>query len=964
MTDKKRLREKKNGKAERSSRKTAPASKPAKNLKQDSGRDRKCAEDKLRESEDRFRFIVEEAIDGIMIADAKTNRQIDANKAMCAMLGYTHDEIVGLTMEDIHPKEHLPAIRNLFEKQVRGEISLAPEVPMLRKDGSVFYADINAIRMTLDGKQCVVGIFRDVTARKRADAALREREKQLAESQRIAHIGSWEHNLTTGKVVWSEELYRMLGLDPRKDPADFNIFFEGIHPDDRPLLKKAIDETVKTGKHFSIDYRFNLRDGKTRILHAQAELIPDQSGNRVILSGTGQDITEHKKREEELAVSEGRYRSLFEDSPISLWEEDITDLQAHIMTLRASGITDFGLHFANHPEEVLKCVGLVKIVSVNKATLDMYEAPDQAALLQGLSRVFTAQSLEAFRGITLALIAGAQMYECEAVTQTLQGRTINVLLRWSLLASDNTRRSRALISIVDITERQLAEEKIRKNEEFIRSILDTVDEGFIVIDRDYRILTANKAYCARVGRPSEEVIGRHCYEIAHKITRPCWDEGEECSVRQVFATGKPQTAFHKHEDRDGHVLFLETKGFPIKDGSGNIMSVIETINNITEKRLLEEERLKTQKLESIGTLAGGIAHDFNNLLQGIFGYIAMAKMTADQKEKSIAMLEQAERALHQSVNLTTQLLTFSKGGAPVKKLIDLRPVIENSVKFTLSGSRSGFSLNTPEDLWPAEADEGQLGQVIQNIVLNADQAMPIGGTVMVTAANLAANDAALLSGLAQKDYVAIAIKDTGVGIPEQYLSKIFDPYFTTKEQGSGLGLATSYSIVRNHGGIIDVRTRSGEGSTFTIYLPALAGEGRIESAVRPHEFPASARAKILLMDDEDLIRDLSSEMLRELGHDVEVAKHGQEALEKYRGAVATGSAFDIVILDLTVRGGLGGSETIQALLEIDPAVKAIVSSGYSNDETIADHLERGFKAYLKKPYSIDELRGILNSLLP
>jgi PAS domain S-box-containing protein len=556
------------------------------------------------------------------------------------------------------------------------------------------------------------------------------------------------------------------------------------------------------------------------------------------------------------------------------------------------------------------------------------------------------------------------MYECEAVNQTLQGRTINVLLRWSLLASDHTKRSRALISIVDITERKLAEEKIRKNEEFIRSILDTVDEGFIVIDRDYRILTANKAYCGQVSRPCGEVIGRHCFEISHKINRPCYEEGEECSVRQVFATGEPHAALHKHEDRGGHMLFVETKGFPIRDASGNITSVIETINNITEKHLLEEERLKTQKLESIGTLAGGIAHDFNNLLQGIFGSISMARLTIDRKEKSLAMLEQAEKALHQSVNLTTQLLTFSKGGKPVKKLIDLRPVIENSAKFTLSGSRSDFRLIIPEDLWQTEADEGQLGQVIQNIVLNADQALPIGGTVRVTAANMAEGAATLPPGLAQGDYVVIAIQDAGVGIPEQYLSKIFDPYFTTKEKGSGLGLATSYSIVRNHGGMIDVRTKSGEGSTFMIYLPAIAGKGRVEAELQPQELSARRRARILVMDDEEILRDLSSELLGMLGHDVEVAKHGQEALEKYQGAMAARSPFDIVILDLTIRGGMGGSETIQKLLEIDPAVRAIVSSGYSDDLAIANHLQHGFKAYLKKPCSIAELHDIVNSLLP
>ena len=260
--------------------------------------ERKQAEASLRESEDKFRSIFEQATDGIMIADVETRKNIEANNAICVMLGYTREELVGLRVDDIHPKNDLPAIQEAFQKQLRGEISLASEVPMLRKDGSIIYADINATRVMLGGKQCLVGIFRNITERKQAETLLKTREKQLADSQRIAHIGSWEHNLTTGQVVWSDELFRLMGLDPQKDPADFKRFFEMIHPDDRPVLKKAIDETVMTGKRFSVDYRFNLPDGGTRILHAQAELRTDETGTQDILSGTGQDITERRNADD------------------------------------------------------------------------------------------------------------------------------------------------------------------------------------------------------------------------------------------------------------------------------------------------------------------------------------------------------------------------------------------------------------------------------------------------------------------------------------------------------------------------------------------------------------------------------------------------------------------------------------------------------------------------------------------
>ncbi len=515
---------------------------------------------------------------------------------------------------------------------------------------------------------------------------------------------------------------------------------------------------------------------------------------------------------------------------------------------------------------------------------------------------------------------------------------------------------------VDITARKHAEESIRQNEEFIRNVLDTVDEGFVVIDPDYRILTANKAYCNQHASNCDDVIGRHCYEISHKLNRPCYEEGEECAVKKAFATGKPYMAMHKHPGSDGQMIYVETKAFPIKDASGKVISTIETINNITEKHLLEEEQLKTQKLESIGLLAGGIAHDFNNLLQGVFGYINMAKMTFDKKDKALDMLEQAEKALHQSVNLTDQLLTFSKGGNPAKKPMSLKLVIEKTVRFALSGSKSDFHFEVDPELWHVNGDAGQLGQVIHNIVLNADQSMPLGGVVNVAARNLTADDSALPSSLAKGSYVELLIKDSGVGIPKQYLDKIFDPYFTTKEKGSGLGLATCYSIIRNHGGQIYVTSEVGKGTVFSLYLPALTEFSTSEEGKRTIP-PTATHARVLVMDDEEMIRDLVTQVLSVLGNGVEVAADGESTLAKYKEAAAAGRPFDVVILDLTIRGGMGGLETIRKLVDIDPGVKAIVSSGYSDDNAIANFEEHGFKAFLKKPYNMRELQSVLQAVL-
>lgn len=514
----------------------------------------------------------------------------------------------------------------------------------------------------------------------------------------------------------------------------------------------------------------------------------------------------------------------------------------------------------------------------------------------------------------------------------------------------------------DITSRKEAEEKLRQSEQFVRNMLDTVDEGFIVVDRDYRIITANKAYCKQVGGCYGEIPGRLCYEVSHKIGNPCYEEGEDCAVRRVFETGEPHSALHRHKDPEGNILYVETKAYPVRDASGRVTSAIETVKNITAKHLLEEERLKTQKLESIGTLAGGIAHDFNNLLQGIFGYISMTKMSLNRPERARSMLEQAEEALHLAVNLTTQLLTFSKGGKPVKRLIALEPVIENAVKFALSGSHSGHVLEVAPDLRQVEADEGQLVQVIQNIVINANEAMSGRGTVHISVANrdIAAGT---VSGMPEGGrFVSIAIQDSGAGIPKENLDRIFDPYFTTKKKGSGLGLATSYSIIRNHGGIIEVRSEVNRGSTFTIYLPA----SRLTATEKKAAGPAAVftgRGRVLVMDDEELVRSVAKEMIEALGHDVECAVDGEAAIEMYVRARESGNPFDVVILDLTVRGSMGGEQAIRKLRELDPGVVAVVSSGYADNAVMSDFRAYGFSAVLNKPYRISALKDCLDALI-
>ena len=513
----------------------------------------------------------------------------------------------------------------------------------------------------------------------------------------------------------------------------------------------------------------------------------------------------------------------------------------------------------------------------------------------------------------------------------------------------------------DITERKLAEEALRRSEEFIRKVLDTVDEGFIVVDREYKIVTANKAFCGQLGRTCEELVGKSCLEVAQGAFKPCHGEGEECAVRRVFETGQPQAARHSHADSGGRLIHVETKAFPLQDEKGEIISVVEMITDITEKITLEEERFKRQKIEAIGTLAGGIAHDFRNLLQGVFGFMSLAKGELDREGEAYTLLAQAERALQLTMNLTSQLLTFAKGGSPAKERLDLVQVIETSARFALSGSPSSYSFSHDEDLLPVDADPGQLAQVVQNIVLNASQAMPEGGIVEISLRNLELKpgENPLLPGGGR--FVAIVIEDSGSGIPEEYRAKIFDPYFTSKEDGSGLGLATSYSIVQKHGGAIEVKSRQGKGSAFFIYLPCSEAEEREEVQVPVPEVVGKKR--ILLMDDEKMVREVAVRMVEALGHEITCAQHGEEAIELFGQARQSGNPFDLVILDLTVKGGMGGEQAAAILRQMEPQVKLVVSSGYSDNSLIADYQAHGFARALNKPYLLEDLRACINSLL-
>jgi two-component system, cell cycle sensor histidine kinase and response regulator CckA len=382
--------------------------------------------------------------------------------------------------------------------------------------------------------------------------------------------------------------------------------------------------------------------------------------------------------------------------------------------------------------------------------------------------------------------------------------------------------------------------------------------------------------------------------------------------------------------------------------------------DISEKKKAEEDMLRARKLESLGILAGGIAHDFNNLLTAILGNVCLSQRDLSPSEKAFERMSSAAEAVHKAQELTTQLLTFSRGGTPIRKKASIGELLRDSVIFALRGSNVRHLIAIPDDLRLVEVDETQMHRVIHNLAINAWQAMPNGGTFRVQAENLDLKNGHSLP-LKVGPHIRISFRDSGQGIPRENLNKIFDPYFTTKEKGTGLGLATAYSIVRNHGGLMTVRSKVGVGSIFYCYLPAVSPSHDTPDADR--EALVQLRGRILVMDDDHLIRDLAQGILGSEGFEVLLARDGAEAIALYRREQDLGRKIDAVVMDLTIPGGMGGKEAIRELRRIDPEAKAIVSSGYSDDPIMAEYEKHGFVGVLQKPYTPSAMTALVEAIL-
>ncbi len=509
----------------------------------------------------------------------------------------------------------------------------------------------------------------------------------------------------------------------------------------------------------------------------------------------------------------------------------------------------------------------------------------------------------------------------------------------------------------DLTREAARERALADSEQRYRTLFENSSDLMQIVSADGRFLHVNPAWLTAFGYSRHEVDDLTIFDL---IADDCHDHCQNTfqMVLNTPGTHQVDTVFLA---RDGARIEIEGNATAIfRDGQAIYTQCI--FRDVTEKRRMERELARAQKLESIGVFAGGLAHDFNNLLTAILGNISLSRAMLPPGAEVDERLLQVEKAALRARGLTRQLLTFAKGGDPVKKVTKLNELIRDAVEFPLQGTDTRCRFVLPDQLWPAEVDRDQFGRVLQNLAINGGEAMSQGGVLQVTAENTVIETGNTL-GLAPGPYIMIRVKDQGKGIAAEDQKRIFDPYFTSKPEGTGLGLAVAYAIMKKHGGLITVESTPGEGAEFSLYLPAAPEQE--ENTVTPDTggIPGPGPGRVLIMDDEEMVREVTAAMIRRLGYDYDTAASGEEALEIYRQAMDSDRPFDLVLLDLTVPGGMSGQQTLEELRKMDPAVLAIACSGYTQDPVMARFEDYGFSGVVPKPFEMNELSETLKRVL-
>jgi PAS domain S-box-containing protein len=874
--------------------------------------------------------IIEAIPQGVIITATATRTFVYANAAACSMFGYAKSDLEGRTLADIHPPEAVSAIASILDDHSTGAFPAASRIPCLRQDGKLFYADTTGVRIVIDGVLCTVGFFIDVTEQLRAEQALQKSQEIASKVFNTSPSAICISRLSDGVILDVNPRFIESTGHARDDlvgksalPGDRRIW---ATPEDGQRLVQALQANQGTAR---IEARFLGKDGHVfhGIVHARVMSLNEES---CLLTIT-HDISDIKQAEMALFAEKERLAVTLQSIGDAVITTD-TDGRVRLMNQVAEQLTGWRR---------------------------------DEALGQPLSSVFNT-----------VLETTGQPCENHAAKVLASGAVLELGNDTVLIARDGTRRVIAdsgapirdatgtILGVVlvfrDTTESRRAETLLRQSEEKFRTFIEQNSDGIAVADEFGLVIEWNPALELISGVARDQAIGKGVWEL--QLLQPPAAESaqDEAAVRDLFAGGLSHSdspLFSRNQEmnvlRQGEEMTLHRTLFPIKTERGFRVGCI--IRDTTEQKKVSAALQKADKLESLGVLAGGIAHDFNNLLGGIFGNVELA-CTAAQDPEVLQYLQASMDTMGRVRALTQQLLTFAKGGAPVKRVESLFPFVRTAVEFALSGSNVASRFDIAPSLRHCSYDKHQMGQVVDNIVINAVQAMPQGGCLEVSAVNLAVGDHEYPS-LAPGKYVRISFADQGPGIPPAIMARVFDPYFTTKPAGTGLGLATCYSILRQHSGAITVESEPGKGSVFHVWLPA--SEESTWRNTRSSEHPHRGSGTILVMDDDDAMRAITRKFLEHMGYSCRTARDGQEALREYQRFKEEGGRWRAIICDLTVPGGMSGQAFAREIRKIDQGTPIIVSSGYADDPILADPKRYGFDDSLPKPYTASQLGQVL-----
>jgi PAS domain S-box-containing protein len=889
--------------------------------------EQKKAEMELRESRSNLLAIIENTPDSIWSVDRECNLVVANSALLKSFEGATGIRLrPGMNILENLPDDLRPVWAERYARVLSGETFVIEEIYDLGTLQGQFEIAFFPIS-TSDGVWGAGVFSRDVTAKRTAQQALEKSERYFR-----ALIENALDIITildaTGKIVYeSPAVEKIFGYKP-EELVGRNIF-EFNHPDEAATLRRIFERAVRREiKVVDMRFRFRHKNGHWRRLEVTGHnMLDDPIVHGIVVNS--RDVTEREEAERALRYSEKRYRNLVETMYEFVAE---LDMEGRFMFVNES----FARFTAYERKE---------LIGQNFYT---FVHPDDAHAVQTCCRTLES--------------TGKPVRNFECRFRNKDGTYRYFLINADLMTADPDERRSILQVCFDMTERKVAEQNLAAEKEQLAVTLRSIGDGVITADIEGRVVLINREAERLLGWTQEESVGRpssDIFKIVHQKTREAMPD----PIQRVITTGaivelSRQTSLIA---KDGTERLITDSAAPIRDAESRIIGAVLVFRDITEKQKMEEERVKAMKLESVGILAGGIAHDFNNILTAILGNISLARVESHGLGSSSLsdMLVRSEKACLRARDLTQQLLTFSRGGVPVRQVASIRELIRESVEFVTRGSKVRCEFSLDDRLWSVDVDRGQINQVIHNLALNAMQAMPDGGVLFVDARNenLEQNND---SGLRPGHYVKLTFRDQGIGITPDVLPKIFDPYFTTKPTGSGLGLAMCYSIVKSHDGYITLDSEPGHGTSFYVYLPA--SDQQALGVSEENTSWTAVEGRVLIMDDEPEIRSLLVRIMQGLGFRAEAVASGDAAVQTFRDALAVSDPFTLVIMDLTVPGAMGGRDAIHHLRELDPNVKAIVASGYFNDPIMADYKKFGFSGVIAKPFNLDEIRRLVQRI--